>query len=74
MLAKLYIFFKQENYQFLLWYPVFVPHIVGEPKFPGEDIWKESVRHEPIADPSSCVVVEEVPVSWLVITNFWKKK
>ena len=53
---------------------MFVPHIVGEPIFPGEVIWKESVRHEPNADPSVLVVVEEVPVSWLDITNFWKQK
>ena len=59
---------------------MFVPHIVGEPKFPGEVIWKESVRHEPIADPSVWVaadvgvVASEVPVTWRVITNFWKKK
>ena len=67
------MFKKQNKDQCLLWYPVFVPHIVGEPIFPGEVIWKESVRHEPNADPSVLVVVEEVPVSWLDITNFWKK-
>ena len=71
MLANIYIYFVfKENYQFLLWYPLFVPHIVGEPKFPGEVIWKESVRHDPMADPFNWVVSPEVPVTWVDITNF----
>ena len=37
---------KRDKY--VLWYPVFVPHIIGDPNVPGEDIPKASSTQWPI--------------------------
>ena len=41
--------FKITTCEHLLWYPVFVPHINGEPCAPGEEILNESSRQCPAA-------------------------
>ena len=56
---------KSENpcFQYVLWYPEFVPQMIGDPQLFGAVIAKESVKQAPVAEAPVLVVDEAAPVS-----------
>lgn len=42
------MFYEEKKCIFLLWYPVLVPQIMGDPILPGDEIANESVVQAPM--------------------------